>query len=489
MARAPRRRQEATPAYATPRTHSRRTWGPRVGQTAKALGKKLLPWQQELADLALEVGDDDHLAYRQVVVTVPRQSGKSTLVMAKNIQRMIDASGFGGRQNLVYVAQSRKDAKAKLMDDWVPELEASRRMDGRWTVRRSAGEEAIRWQNGSLWTVQANKEHSGHGRTIDVGDVDEAFSLKDDRVEQALSPAMITRRDAQLWIVSTAGTETSFYLKEKVAAGRASAQAGVTEGIAYVEFSAPEGADLDDEQGWFDFMPALGYTTRVEAIRSERAAMTQQGFARAYGNLWVPSTYGAQVIEQGAWERCLDAGSEIAEGEQLVFALDVAPNSTWASIAVAGLRSDGLPHVEVVQNDAGDDWVADRVEQLLLKHGGTRRTPLYLDPVSPAGGLLPELRSRGIEAKPINATALTQACASLKQRTMAGTWRHIGQDRLDDALKGAATRQVGDAWAWKRKGSSLDISPLVAVTIALHGLGVEPRRRELSHEELLAGIG
>jgi hypothetical protein len=34
-------------------------------------------------------------------------------------------------------------------------------------------------------------------------------------------------------------------------------------------------------------------------------------------------------------------------------------------------------------------------------------------------------------------------------------------------VKGAAKRPLGDAWAWSRKSSGVDISPLVAITLAV----------------------
>ena len=36
-------------------------------------------------------------------------------------------------------------------------------------------------------------------------------------------------------------------------------------------------------------------------------------------------------------------------------------------------------------------------------------------------------------------------------------------------MKGATKRPLGDAWAWSRKNSTVDISPLVAATLALWG--------------------
>lgn len=477
----------ARPSWCSPRRESRPTWGPRVGAVAKALGKPLMPWQEHLANLALECDDDGQLVYREVRVTVPRQSGKSTLVLAKNIQRMVDAVHFGGRQRLVYTAQDRLSAKKKLMDDWAEDLRGCKRFNGRWKERKTIGEESIRWQNGSIWGIQSNKETSGHGGTIDIGDIDEAFSHVDDRVEQALSPAMVTRRGAQLWVISTAGTiERSLYLKAKVDGGREMAEAGVDRGVAYIEYSAPEGTDLDDPATWWTFMPALGFTTTEEIIQAERAKMTPAGFARAYGNLWVPARYGDQVIPADEWAACSDEESQIT-GTTYVLALDVAPGSSWGSIAVAGYRSDGVPHAEVVEHRGGDDWLVDRLVEIRKPLG--KNVPVWLDPTSPAGALLADLRKAGIEPELVGAREMAQACGSLKSMTKAGSWRHIGQELLTDALAGAATRQLLDSWAFRRTSSSCDISPLVAVTLALHGLSVAPEKRERTEEELLASVG
>lgn len=446
-----------------------------------------MPWQEHLANLALECDDDGHLIYREVRVTVPRQSGKSTLVLAKNVQRMVDAGSFGGRQRLVYTAQDRLSAKAKLMDDWAEDLKGCRRFNGRWKPRRTIGEESIRWSNGSIWGVQANKETSGHGGTLDVGDVDEAFSHVDDRVEQALSPAMVTRRDAQLWVISTAGTiERSLYLKGKVDSGRQLAEAGIDKGVAYIEYSAPDGTDLDDPATWWTFMPALGFTTTEEIIAAERAKMTPGGFARAYGNLWVPARYGDQVIPADDWAACLDEDSQIT-GRTYVLGVDVAPGSSWASIAVAGYREDGLPHAEVVEHRAGDDWLVDRLVEIRTPLG--RDVPVILDPTSPAGAKLADLRKAKIEPITVGAREVAQACGALKSTTKAHKWRHIGQDVLTDALQGAATRQLLDSWAFKRTSSSCDISPLYALTFALHGLSTAPEQRQRTEEELLASVG
>jgi len=58
------------------------------------------------------------------------------------------------------------------------------------------------------------------------------------------------------------------------------------------------------------------------------------------------------------------------------------------------------------------------------------------------------------------------ACGALVDAAKQDQLRHLGQTELNTAIDGARTRPLGDAWAWARKHSSADISPLVAVTLA-----------------------
>jgi phage terminase large subunit-like protein len=129
-----------------------------------------------------------------------------------------------------------------------------------------------------LWSLLATTESAGHGAQADTGVLDEAFAYVDDRLEQAMKPAMVARPQPQLWIVSTAGTEDSLYLNEKIDDGRMRAAAEQTSSVAYFEWSAPEDADPGAEDTWFGCMPALGLTVPVDAIRSDFESMREPEF-------------------------------------------------------------------------------------------------------------------------------------------------------------------------------------------------------------------
>jgi hypothetical protein len=47
------------------------------------------------------------------------------------------------------------------------------------------------------------------------------------------------------------------------------------------------------------------------------------------------------------------------------------------------------------------------------------------------------------------------------------TFRHRGEHEFTTAVAGAQRREVGDGHKWSRKDSSVDITPLVAATVAM----------------------
>lgn len=428
-----------------------------------------MPWQRLVADVAGEIDPDTGLlAYRDVVLTVPRQSGKTSLVLAASVHR---ALGFGGRQNIVYTAQTRGDARKKWEDDHLPILQGSP-FGPLFRPRKTTGNEAFLWRNGSRYGLISATLKSGHGPTVDMAFLDEAFAHTDDRLEQAMRPAMITRASPQLWVLSTAGTRTSTYLRAKITAGREMVTAGRASRTAYFDWSAPDDADPLDPVTWWACMPALGHTITEAAIAAELETMLanpEQGldlFRRAYLNQWPDEIHeGWRVINRTAWEALADAGSQ--PGDPVVFAADVTPDRSMGAIGVAGRRGDGAMHVEVVDHRSGTGWMVERLVQL---HQRWSPAAVVVDAAGPAGSLIVDLEAAGIEVTRPTARQVAQACGWFYDAATSDLpqLRHLGQVELARALAGATRRPLGEAWAWSRRGG-IDICPLVAVTLAAWG--------------------
>jgi hypothetical protein len=261
------------------------------------------------------------LAYREVDLTTPRQSGKTTLELAVLVHRC----RTWARSRALYSAQDRIHARLKWEDDHVATLDRSP-FSGEYRVRYQRGDEAIRWHNGSRHGITAPGEKAGHSDVLDLAVVDEAWGLEDSRLEQGLSPTMITRPQPQLWVVSTAGTHRSGYLRGKVDAGRARAGAGARSAVAYFEWSAVEGSDPADPATWWATMPALGHTVTEATIAHEFERLDLADFCRAYLNWWpgeIPADW--QVVDEAAWLALADPSS--AAVDPVAFAADVTPTA------------------------------------------------------------------------------------------------------------------------------------------------------------------
>lgn len=285
-----------TPRFAVPAT-DRPSFGATVRTTAELLGHPLMPWQALVATTGLE-HEDGRLAYRDVTVSTPRQSGKSTLILAVIITRMLSAPG----QTITYGAQTRLAARTKLFDRWWPRIRHSP-LGGLFTLSRAAGAEALRAANGSTCYLLSTDEGASHGETLDLAILDECWRL-DAAAEHAVRPAMATRPNGQLWTLSTAGNEKSLFWRGKVNAGRTTAQLGVTSGTAFFEWSAEDHTDVGDPSTWPSFMPALGITIDEATVAADLASMPLPEWRRAYANQWPEvAAEGWKVFQRDAWER------------------------------------------------------------------------------------------------------------------------------------------------------------------------------------------
>jgi hypothetical protein len=440
---------------------------------AAKLGTPLMPWQRHVADVALELDPDTRLlVYRRVVLTVPRQSGKTTELLATMVHR----AQAWRRQRISYTAQTRLKARKKWDEEHVPVLEGSE-FAGLFRVTRQIGQEGIRWRNGSIHGLDAPSDDAAHGDVLDLGVIDEAFAQVDARVEQGMAPAMITRPQPQLWVVSTAGKSKSAspYLWGKVEAGRLAAEAGLTQGVAYFEWSAPNEADPADPATWWACMPALGHTVTEQAVAAEFADMDLGEFRRAYLNQWLDETPTEWlVIGQQAWQAIKDPASQVVD--RPAFAVDMTPDRTWASIGVAGCRADGLKHVELVEHRRGGSWIVPWLKERADRADRWSPCAIVIAPSGPANSLIAEAEAAGLEVLKPSVGEVAGASGTFYDASGANplvdepaSMRHLGQPDLDVAVAGALRRDLGDRWLWARKNVAVDLSPLPAVTLALWG--------------------
>lgn len=453
------------PRYATPRRPERRTFGPRINEIAKRLGTPLMPYQQMIADvggelITIEIDGKDILvpAYREVIATIPRQNGKTTLVLSWELDRCLQ---WGLRQRVVYTAQTGNDARKKMLEEQVPLIQASPlavtinakgNSDG---IRRKNGGEGVDFRNGSMIDVLASSDSAGHGRTLHLAVIDEAFADTDDRREGAMIPAMTTVIDAQILITSTMGTDKSLYLNRKIDAGRDMVLSHRDDSeIAYFEWSADPKADIDDPAVWQGCMPAWGWTVHERSIRHAHSTMKEGEFRRAYLNQ--RTSADERVLGSDVWDAV--CGDHKPSDEGLVLAIDANPERTRSSIAWA----DKAGRCELLHHYEGTTQIVERTVELAKR----LNTPIAYDPAGPAGVFGDDLEREGLKVIPVTGRDMAHACSFFFDGVVDRKLRIRSHDSLNAAIAAAVKRISADAWVWARRDADADVSPLVALTIA-----------------------
>lgn len=471
------------PRWGTPRHPDRPSLGPKMWKVMSALGAPPMPWQRYVSDVALEIDPATGLfAHREVGISVSRQQGKTELCLGAQVHRGL----AWPRQNIIYAAQTRSMARQRWEDEFWEKIAGSV-LARQARIRKGNGNEAILWnRTRSKMGITANTEKAGHGPPLDMGFIDEAFAHEDDRLEQAFSPAMLTRKMAQLWWASAGGTTKSTWLNKKRKIGRELIEAlwaALAEDAmaqrpraAYFEWYAPEDMARDDPATWRATLPALGHTVTEDIIRAELEKLDPAEFDRAYLNRTrKPTPPTDPNVPKTKWPSLVDEASK-PNPDRVAFAIDVSQDRSHATIAAASLRDDDLVHFEVVARRPGTDWVVPAIVRL---------SALW-DPVAvavassgaPAGSLVDDLIAAGIDAPKdrdhpfrgdlaiMRTGDITEACGQLADAMNQGAIRHTDQSALTAAVNGARTRRIGDAWTLDRTASQVDISPLVAVTLA-----------------------
>lgn len=443
---------------------------------AASAGLHLDPWQRYVLTHGLGERRGGTWASLKCSCWVPRQNGKGAVIETLELGWLF----LTGERLILHSAHEYKTAqegflRIKELISNTPDLD--RRVNKYWQANGEQGIELTKAAGGARLRFIARSRGSGRGFTGDKNVLDEAQELNGAQMA-ALLPTLSARPDPQLWFFGTPPENPDAWCYGL----RDDGEAGLPR-MAHFDW----GADLDvtderavrralkDRDLWYACNPALGIRITEEFVEDEaKPSGLGDEFPKERLGVWHPRlAEGSSVLSLADWSAIEDEQSRRAGAVAL--AVDIAPSREWASIAVYGLREDGLGHAEVIDHRKGTDWLVERLVQLR-----DRRNPVAvaLDVKGPVGSLLVALEKAGFErhndvdepkygqlAIP-TAQEVAAGCGQFVDAVSQGTMRHIGQDEIATAIRGAKQRPLGDSWAWGRRLSTVDISPLVAVTLA-----------------------
>jgi len=413
------------------------------------------PWQNDAGRCILAKRKDGLYAADTIVISIPRQVGKTYLIGAIIFALCIITPGL----TVIWTAHRFKTARetfdslrgAAQRPVMAPHVDAAK-------ITSAAGNEAIPFRNGSRIVFGARERGGGRGFSkVGLLVLDEAQIL----TENAMSDLVPTTNQAENPLVILTGTPPKPIDPGEVFTQlRQEALDGESEGTLYLEFSADRGADPSDRKQWRKANASYPKRTSARAILRMKKNLTPDAFLREALGIWDDPS-GAAIFGPGRWDACSDVDGR-PEGLSIgALAVAVSYDLTWSSICAAA--ADGpMVYVRPLRHAPGTDWIVDAAKELQSVHG----VDVVIDKKGPAADLIDDLSMAKVRLREADLVDVLDACAELYKRVLGGKLRHESFPELDRAVAAAVKRSVGDRWAWGRKVSTADISTLEGVTLA-----------------------
>lgn len=457
------------------------------------LGMKLHPWQKWLFIHALEIIDDKkgswHFRFRNIQILVARQNGKTTCSCILALY-FLYIMGSGLILGTAQDVSNAEDVWMQVVDIAQNDDDLAKSIKHVWFTN---GAKRLQLTGNREYKVRASNRKAGRGKSADLVLMDELREHQTWDAWSALSKTGIARKNSMLWCMSNAGDGTSVVLRHF--RKRAHAQLGDPDGIvaaqegteplaedvdgsglAIFEWSAPPDMDQGNVEGWAQANPSLGYTIELSALKAAYADDPADVFKTECLCQWVTTTI-APPFPVDAWDAGKDEKSRITEESPLWFGVDISADRAHASIAVCGKRKDGNWHIELAEYRSGTGWLVGWFQAAAPNYEGGIKVALQ-SKGAPIASMMDVIAAiDGVEIIECSGKDVAGWCGRMYDAVAASAPEteidatpvyHITQPALDLAANIAATRPMGDgAWAWDRNKSMEDISPLVAVTMAL----------------------
>lgn len=477
----------------------------------------LYPWQKWLLIHALELNDDGiTYRFRKIIVLVARQNGKTLLASVLGawwlfvdsvrhpkrlppVKFKIVGCAYNldvAREPWTQVKQWCENEPATLEEQElaIPSLQRAMRK-----VYDTNGKELLRARSMAHYELRAATHARGKPASKVI--LDELREQKTWEAWNALSSTTLAFWNGQLWGITNAGDSTSLVLKaqrdaalaaikkwdETVEAGvmRASDFAHEEEAtVAIFEWSAPDGCPLDDIDAVLQANPSIGYGEQtVQNVMSERQGAPESSYRTENLCQWVTIDV-ASYIAKTDWDNTMTAPFDIhiPYGARTVWGIDVSQDRSRTWIAAAVFDENDTPVVSLRECKEGLMWVPDFMENLAQESGMWEVA--IQSKGCPAMEFIAPLQKKGFTVHEVDGSHIGLATGRLRDRVREKRLLHAPQPLVDDAIPSGVTKVIAENEAWDRRKSIVDISGVVAITVALYALETcEPPEPEQSTYE------
>lgn len=440
-----------------------------VADLAEAFGKPLDEWQLTVLRAAMGERRDGKWAARYVLVSAPRQNGKSLLMAARAV-----AGALVLGEKKIVISAHRQDTVRGIFDEIVAWREESPALAERLPergIQTALMREALKFTNGSVIQFKARTNNGGRGFSCDCLLLDEAQSLGD-VAWTAINSTMSARANPQAYLFGTPpAPEDDAPVFTKM---RASTLAGKPGKTAYLEWSADPEADPALDTTRASANPAWHTRINHDIVDGEFASYSPEQFARERLGIWDTEEQAKkwQVFDREDWETCTVTADQVpAEGGQ-GWGVKFSTNGLHIGAAVAIKGANDVIHVESLGVAPVGSGIPALVKWL-AKPERYRAGIIAVDGKSGAGEFAEALRKNGVPRHRINIINTDDAINAHQlflRAVREHTLTHLGQPSLNEAAENATFRKIGNngGRGWQPATDDGDVTALDAVTLAHH---------------------
>lgn len=435
----------------------------------EAYGVKLLPWQRSVLYRWMALDDEGKWVNPDCGLLVPRQNGKSELMIARIVGGMI----FLG-EALIYTAQSEttvSEIKRRIQRFFYDAEEEIRDMLTEEFDKDPKSLDYVELRNRGRCVFRTRTRTNGLGSTNDVLLLDEDQE-ETDAQQEALLPTIASGKSQNHQTIrvgtppSGGGSGTVFIrMRKNVLDGKAT-------DICWQEWSVEHITEPSDEEAWYATNPSLGYFLMKSAVKSESQKMAVDSFNKMRLG-WVAGVENMRAITDDQWLPLGVDRVELPDNPNLVYSVKFAPDRSAVSLAVGVLMPNGLVHVEIIERkpmSAGTAWLAS-----WLLERWRKANKIIIDGAAGTQLLIEELvRSERKLSKRILAPNVKEAgaaYAAFMEGVQQGLLTHYNQPALDVSIRTVKKRDIGrdGMFGYATMNSDIQSDPTEAVAFAYYG--------------------
>ena len=432
---------------------------------ARTVGATLQPFQRKIA--RAHFGPE-----RETVAILPRGSIKSTTAALIAVHHVLTTDNPG-----VYIGAASRQ-QARVIGGMVRELVRHPAIRDRLVWRT----DAVRWAHDpkgpAVLQVVASDGEKAHGwprPTLMIGDEIWCWSDREPTLLGAMMTAMLKVPTCRFLGISVSAAQHDSPLGRLRARALASPVIKRTgrggceleargDGIAWLEWSLPDGGDPDD----LKLAAAINPLRTVAELAEQKKRVTEVEWLQFHLCVW--SVLSARWLPRGAW--AARRGLVNADGEPATLGVDIG--GSRSATAVVGVTDDlRVCEVHVFQGDAAVLEASACVAEI------AERRPVQevaFDPMRFQAEALRLERDHGIFCVQFDQShaRMIPASENLHRVIVEGLLTHPGDPELDRAVAVAVARATNRGWRLDKMNDAAQIDAAVALAMACQRVAQRP---------------